>query len=119
MVERTDTPETGREDYYALISKVLENRKKVKTASHKGWDLTCYVGRRPSFENDNVTFIEYSVYATAGDIGKSQTPDMSNVPRAIRVDFDDSSVVTLNAESMEEITGKLQKIFNGFRWDLV
>lgn len=107
---------TGLEEYHALIKTTLSNRKEICKQVFSGWEVTCYKGFRPSFEDKNVTVLEFSAYAITADLGKSQTPEMSNEPRAIRVDFDESSVVTLNGSTQEEVTEKLQNIFSGFCW---
>ena len=108
---------TGREEFNALLSQVLQNRKHIDTASHNGWSIDCYVGHRPNKEQANVSQIEYSAYAKTGDLSSSQVPELSDTPRAIRVDFDDTSVVTLVSDTKEGITSKLQLIFQGFSWD--
>jgi len=108
----------GQEEYWALVSQSLKNRKKVKTTSYGGWTITSYVGSRPTTETGtNITHIEYSASAKTGDFERSQEPNLSDDPRTIRVDFDDTSVVTLSAKTMEELTNRLKEIFNGFHWE--
>jgi len=110
--------EPGQEEYWSLVSQALKNRREIKSTSHEGWCITSYVGCRYDLEPDgNVTHIEYSASAKTGDLAKSQSPNMSTDPRAIRVDFDDTSVVMLTANNTESLTTRLQEIFAGFQWE--
>ncbi len=106
-----------QDEYRALLAQVLHSRKKIGTTQYQGWSVTSYSGHRPDPDNPKVKHIEYSAYAKTGDLRKSQKPDLSKDPSAVRVDFDDTSVVTLSATNKEELTEKLQNIFSGFHWD--
>lgn len=104
-------------DYHKIVTKMLKTRKEIDRTFHNGWDVTCYRGPRPSLQEPSVMSIEYSAYAVTDDLNKSEAPNLS-VERVIRVDFDETSVVSLTGETKEEVTEKLQAIFQQFSWDV-
>ena len=100
----------------ALTKRVVKNHQLIKNGSYEGWSITCYRGYRPHYEKDGVYQIEFVAYAKTNDLSKCHVPVLSDAARAIRVDFDNTSVVTLTGSNLADLTERLQYIFSGFHW---
>ncbi len=112
MNEATKVAETLR--YAEQIVTAARQRKDIAETWHGDWLIRSYFGPSPGSE-DGVPKIMYSACAVTMNVG-SGPPDLHDID-AIRVDFDDRSVVWMSAETSPLLTQKLEQVFHGFRWN--
>ena len=99
------------------LTKPNDSRKQLlRKGSYGGWSIKCYRGLIPSRSNKDTPNIEFSAHAETRDLSKSLIPNLSDVTRSIRVDFDNTSVVILLSSNFANLAKKLQSVFSGIRW---
>ena len=99
------------------LTKPKANRRQLlKKGSYGGWSIKCYKGLIPSRSNKDTPDIEFSAHAETRDLSKSLIPNLSDVTRSIRVDFDNTSVVVLLGSNFANLVKKLQSVFSGICW---
>tara|TARA_B100000131_G_scaffold221323_1_gene212828 strand:- start:21073 stop:21432 length:360 start_codon:yes stop_codon:yes gene_type:complete len=94
---------------------VLGKQKIVKNRKFKGWYVTAYFGPAPNVAG-GVKCLEFSASATTENKNASEEPDLSK-GGAMRVDFDQKSVIWWSGGNLEELTKKIEETFPGYSWE--
>lgn len=111
--EATQVAETLR--YAEHIAAAARQRKQTAETWHGNWLVRSYFGPSPESAPD-LPRISHSACAVTMDVGEGEPPNLHGIENAIRVDFDNRSVVWMSAETKSLLTRKLKQIFPGFRW---
>lgn len=112
MDEATKVAETLR--YAKQIVVAARQRKDIAETWHGDWLIRSYFGPSAGPEDD-IPRVMYSACAVTMNV-ESGDPDLYGTD-AIRVDFDNRSVIWMSAETSPLLTQKLEQVFHGFRWN--
>jgi hypothetical protein len=109
----TQVAETLR--YAEQLALAARQRKQTAETWFGNWLVRSYFGPSPESTKD-LSKISHSACAVTMDVRSGDPPNLRGIEGAIRVDFDDRSVIWMSAETSVLLTRKLNQIFPGFSW---
>ena len=105
------------EVYIPEVIKSFQTRKKIDETNYGGWNVTLFFGKAPKVSGSPIDSVEFVGIAKTEDLSAASKPTLSKSLGALRVDFDNSSVIIWNSDTRSMITRMLKAAFNGFNWE--